>query len=401
MSALKHSLPIAIPSFINKLGTIGLNLIPMLLVQQQFSSLDSSFVMTMTKIFVFVGTFLGGFLCDRYGTKVTLLLSFFFGGLGMMLLPYIGMVWVGVGGIALMAAISQMGTSMFPVPVRLLIVDHLPKNEHQESIGWMRMANNLGQIVSYSITFFGHALGLKFFLLFDACTSFAAMLVGFKKIPGKKIKAQTIPGPDNYQAKLKKLHHDWFLFYMVAIISAGFAFIYESYMASTAARCQLLFGDAGLKTFSEIMLINTIICTLCAVAASRHIKNPKFSFPLGILLCGLGLFVTTITTSKSNFYYAAFLVTLGEIVFSALAAYILIIVTPEVKHKGRIYSYAIMIQNSGKVLGSSLVFPLFVYNPGAQLWAILSVAAVFFAFVLIASRLSRHLAWHRSLETHE
>ena len=65
MSTFRRSLPLITTSFINKTGTIGLSLVPMILVERHLSAGQSSLVMTLIKASTLGGTLLGGLSSDR------------------------------------------------------------------------------------------------------------------------------------------------------------------------------------------------------------------------------------------------------------------------------------------------------------------------------------------------
>ncbi|MGZ3741733.1 MAG: hypothetical protein ACXVB9_20320, partial [Bdellovibrionota bacterium] len=86
--AFRRSLPVTLTSFINKAGTIGLSIVPVILVEHHLSAGESASVMGAIKAAGLVGVLLGGRLCDLWGLRTTLLLSFLISGLGMLPLPF-------------------------------------------------------------------------------------------------------------------------------------------------------------------------------------------------------------------------------------------------------------------------------------------------------------------------
>lgn len=379
---LKRSLPIILPYFINSCGTIGLTLLPMILVAENLSVKNSTIIMSSVKACVFFGAFIGGWVADRLGLRSSLIISFGLSGLGLGFLPWAH----GVSLLLVFGCLAQFGTSMYGGQGRLLISDLLPKQDRQEAIGWLRMANNMGQIVSYSIGFFAAGLGFTALFLFDALTSFIAMIISAKKIPrSKEVHAARAAQMAQGLAKKK----DWFLFVMTSVVIGGFSFLYELYIASTSARCEILFGSQGLKVFSKIMVINCVICTVMAVGAARRIRNPRWAFPLGIFLVGLGSYLTVISGAhESMLYLGAFVVTAGEIFFTALAAFVMIHVTPHSKNRGSMYGISLLIQNAGRVLGGAAAFPMVVHGAQPTLFVASGSAIVVLLTFVLATRLN-------------
>jgi MFS family permease len=353
MSVFKKTFPLTFTVFVNKCGTIGLNLIPMLLVEKQLTASESSIVMTIIKTTSVVGTFLGSYLCDVFSMKLALLLSFFLSGIGLGILPLIS----SISALTIFASFAQLGSSMFGGPMRLLIANEVDPDEQQESWGWFRLANNLGQIVSYSVGTFFSSFGINALMYFDCLTSLGATAVGAKVIEDKKETKSTVESKESFFGDSYKI------FITFALVTGIFSLMYDMFIVAIAANTKLYFGFEGVKIFSIAMMINTIVCALVAVPASKKIKDPKLAIPLGILFMTLGSIISF--HAKYNLtllYFGIFVVSVGEIFYTALATFILIRITPETKKKGTIFGVALIFQPIGRIIGSALAFPYIVYG---------------------------------------
>ncbi|MFN7135857.1 MAG: MFS transporter, partial [Myxococcales bacterium] len=142
----RQSLPVLLTTFVNKVGAVGLSLLPMLLVERALPSETSSLVMGLVKAAVLLGSFAGGWVADRAGLRVALVSSFAIAGTGLALLP-LASDWVVLAALAMLA---QLGNAMFHSPARLLVTSAVAPEHQREAIGWLRGAVNGGQIVSFS-----------------------------------------------------------------------------------------------------------------------------------------------------------------------------------------------------------------------------------------------------------
>src|SRR4051812_41200248 len=87
-STFKRTLPVTLTSFVNKAGTIGLSIIPVVLVERKISVDQSAWIMGSIQAASLVGVLGGGWLSDVLGLRGTLLLSFLISGLGLAAVPF-------------------------------------------------------------------------------------------------------------------------------------------------------------------------------------------------------------------------------------------------------------------------------------------------------------------------
>ncbi len=375
-STLRRSAPLLATAFINRCGTIGLSLLPMLLVEKQLSSGSASAVMTLVKVALLVGMLAGGWATDRLGMKRSLLLSFALAGIGLGCLP-LGdtTVWI-----CAFAVIGQLGQAMFYSPARVMVVGMVPPAQQQESIGWLKTANNLGNIFSYAIGALCFHWGVLVLMLFDSLTSLVAVGVGARVLP------------DLGRAKAKRPEAGggtWSLFTLCTLAVAGFFFFFELFMVATAAKCRIAYGDEGLRLFSEAMIINTVLCTGLAVVASRVLRNPNIVFPVGIALVAIGTWLATDLASKPVIFAGVLVISLGEIAFTALAQFVIIRATPRTPRPGLVYSMSLVVQSLGRIAGATLAFPVVVH--GDHPLPFLAICAVILVALSIVARPSRAL----------
>lgn len=363
-TALKESFPLVFTSFVNKCGQIGLNLLPILIIEQKIPPGDGALALGIIKASAFIGTYLGGWSSDRLGLRRTLIFSFLLTAIGLGLLPSVPTLF----GILILGIIAQTGHAMFPSAARLMLTELLPRQRLQEGIGWLRSANNAGQIVSYSLGALFAGLGTIAFFYLDAVTSMMAALIGVRFLPrGKPAPTPASEAPpienmvsvrDVFTKKgLKNKRVRAFL--LCSVVIALFVLIYEIMMIGVAAKSKLQFGENGLKIFSQFMIINTVLCALFAVPAARFFKNLKQVLTWGILIVGVGGAISLHgSPSKLDLFMGALLMTLGEIIFTSMAQFTLLQLTPNSRQRGALYSVSLIFQRMGMTIAGFITLPL-------------------------------------------
>jgi MFS family permease len=353
-----RSVPLISTSFINKCGNIGMDLLPMLLIQRGFTGGQSSVVMGLVKAFILVGVFAGGWISDRLGLRITILISFAAAGAGMAGIPFAdSLFWM-----AIAASIAQLGQSMFQSPARLLLTESVQSHEVPESFAWLRTANNFGQIMSYGISAVFSSLGVPILMWFDSATSWIAVGAGTKFLPRPNHASQVSSREGDGLANINL--DQWKNLLSVTLILGFFNLFYDLFMVGVAGKCQVLYGASGLKLFSEMMIVNCAFCAVLSVRASKLFDRPAFVFPVGMFLLVSGVLVACVgAASIPLLFLGIFLNTAGEIIFASLSQTALIRALPAGKRRGTIYSYSLVLQNIGRILGAGLAFSWIVYRP--------------------------------------
>jgi MFS family permease len=364
-STFRLSLPLLITQFVNQAGDIGLSLLPMLLVARSIDAESSSLVMTLVKLCIAAGTFLGGWASDRIGLRTALICSLLLAAVGMGALPFSTTVLT----IALTACVAQLGQGMFQSPARMLLAEIVPKEQRPEALAWLRVANNAGSVIVFFLGSIISGASFVFLMLFDCVTSLFAAAAGRELLPrSEKSPPHVLNGLSTGVTAEKKIsgRSTWPPFLICAVALAGYSFLYNFFYVTLAARMQLQLGNEGVRLFARLMLLGTVMCTLFSVSAARRITSLR-----GGLLSGVG-FVSVGSalalgepTSNLCLYAGIGILTLGEITFNAVAQAALIELTPASAAPGRAYAVGLVIQSLGRVVGAALAFPLAVYGTHA------------------------------------
>lgn len=350
-SVLRRGLPLLASAFINKCGSIGLSLLPMLLVERVASTGDAAAVMGTVKAAGLVGMLLGGMLSDRVGARAVVLLSFALQGVGLGLLPSAPTLVV----VALAAVVARAGEALFQSPARVLLAAWAGPAHRHEALGWLRTANNAGQVLCYAIGFLGAGFGLTPLMWFDSATSLFALVFAARALGGGRLERRAaVPLRETRPA-------GWGPALVCAASSGGFLFLYELFMVGSAASWRTRFGARGLATFSAAMVINTLLCAVVAVWAARSIRDPRVAMPAGALLTAVGATIAFLPGSTAPAIFGgAFVLTLGEIIYTSLSAVTLLQLVPEGARPGEAFARLLVIQDVFRIAGGTLAFPCLV-----------------------------------------
>jgi len=347
-STFSKVFPLLATSFINRCGTIGLALLPMLLIEKKFSMTDSSIIMSAVQITGFLMSMISGSTSERWGPKSILLLSFVLSAVGMAGLPFLQNIYP----IFILAVIASMGNSLFMTPARMILMKTVLTSERLEAIGWLRTAGNSGRVVSYALGAILAGLGLKFLFLFDGATSILATLFGLQTL--KKVTISPSESASDKPDSSARFH-----LIVCTTIIGGFWLLYNLFIIGAAARYKLLLGEAGLPLFSEVMLVNSVFCSVFSVPLSRWAKDASLNMPFGILLTLIGAVVSmTFIDNKTLVIFGSLVFSVGEVLFDATS----LIIVLQISTASSSYALIQTMSNAGRILAGLLAFPLVAYN---------------------------------------
>lgn len=356
-TAFRSGLPIVATTFVNRAGAIGLNLLPILLVERQVAAADASLVLGIAKGVILVSSLLGGFLSDRWGVRSAFLLAMGMQALGLALVPFMEQLAL----IAFVAALAQLGNSMFGATSRLMIRQFVLPGQQQEALAWLRTGNNMGQIISFSLGALLASFGTTLLFLFDAFTSLLAFLFGLKWLPGG------VRAPQVRADSAEREQRSWRVFIVYGIFVAGYSFLYDLFMIGAAGRLEVVFPQQGLRLFSLVMVVNTIICTLLSVPLSKRVTNARRVLPAGFVLSSLGGALMFLDIESRVLLFAGvLLLSLGELLYTSMAQFLLLLINPARSGEGTSYGAITTLQAVGRILASATAFPLIVHGTYAM-----------------------------------
>ena len=354
-AAFRQSRPVLLTTFTNKVGSIGLSLIPILLVKRGVSTAQGTLVLSTLKATIIVGTLAGGALSDRFSSRSLTLAALLMSAAGLGFLPFQTTILL----ILIFGIIAQFAEALLNVVQRVLLMDQVDSAHQKEALGWMRMVANFAQIFSYSIAAAASTLGVAPLMVLDAATSFVAFLLGRKILPRKSAH----PDPDRGLTVGKDgVFASKAAFFGCSLVLMGWSFFYELFLEGGAGRLEILHPGEGLRRFSTMMILNTVICTLAAVHAARFFHKAWIAITCGMALTAFGILVAGWGMSSQIWVFSGmFFITLGELMLGAVAQYTLMRMTPGIAKAGLYYSVGLTVMQCGRIAGAALAFPLLIH----------------------------------------
>ena len=389
MDVLRLIGPLLAVSFAFKMGDIGMGFVPMLLVDHNVPPDVASWILGSAKGCVIIGILGGGWIVDRIGPRRTLVASFAMIAVAFSILPFMTTA-VGIGA-ATMA--EQLAQGMITGPLRLLVVISVPSDRQQQGIAWARMNNNLAVGTGYLVGSIIGTAGLGWIFGFDAACAVVACLLGAKFLPALLpvvVRPSVAEVPElaapAQQADTSAQTRSAGPFVVMCMIVLAFCFFYELGLTSSSALAKVAFGSEGVVVYSRVMLINTALCTLLALAAARLIRKPVSALSVGIALVAAALIALSLGhTTQVGFWLFAFLITAGEIVFTSLSTVVLVRLIPSDQHRSLLHSVGQVMNALGKMIGSAAAFPLMVHG-SYQITMVVGLLVAVLAFIALNRR---------------
>lgn len=356
--AFRQSRPILLTVFTNKVGSIGLSLIAILLVNKGVTTAQGTLVLSALKAMILAGTLIGGALSDRFGARGLVLAAFALSAAALGFLPFQRSIVL----ILIFGLMAQFADSLLMVAQRMLILGHVERPHQKEALGWMRMVNNSASIFSYALAAAGSRLGIAPLMLFDASTSCVAFFVGREILPDNPSGggSDRAGAPRETPAGASRT-----AFFSLAAALLGWTMLYELFLQGGAGRLEMLYPGEGLRRFSSMMILNTVVCAALSVRASRLFENSLTAIVNGIALTGLGLLTMTWGMGAQAYVFLGMLLlTLGEVMLGAVAQYAMIRLAPGGDNSGFYYSTGLTLMQCGRILGAAAAFPLLIHARG-------------------------------------
>jgi len=390
--AFNEGKAVILTSLINKIGSIGLMLIPILLIEKKIPSRESSMVMSVVRFISVLGPLISGYISDKIGLKKSLLLAYFCSAFGLIFIPHqTHFILLSLFGIFI-----QLGNAYGNIVIRLLLSHTVSSQNQKEALGWVRLVVNLGQLISYALSSIVYKFGTMIFFLFDGLTSILALVYAFFKInfDGSNKKDSTKKQAQSSNQSLKQIllelknSKNTFYFYSYALVLSLFTFLYDLFFAGVIAKLKIIYPNEGLKFFSYAMLLNTFFCMIFAIRATKIFSNIFSSMVLCMsLMIASVLIGINWVSSVWVVVVVSLLGTFAEIIYGALSHYVLLKLNPSSSSEGLVYSTAIFINGLGKVLAAMTIFPLIIYSKTNTLIIIIaSLAFLISIFLLFKSK---------------
>lgn len=312
-------------------------------------------MLSTLKATMLVGTLAGGALTDRFSSRSLVLAALLLSAAGLGFLPFQTSIWL----ILLCGMLAQFSEALMNVTQRLLLMDQVERAHQKEALGWMRMVNNFAQVFSFSVAALSSRLGLLPLFLFDSGTSLSAFFIGRRILPRRE-------GPHRDGRALGEEPEaggaSRWAFFRCALVLMAWSFFYEFFLEGGAGRLEILHPGEGLRRFSTMMILNTVLCAAFAVQAARFFRKPWIAMAGGMLLTVLGILLAGWGMASQLWVFGGMLLlTVGELMVGSTAQYALMRLTPGRRGAGFYYSLGIGLMQGGRLLGAAVAFPLLIH----------------------------------------
>jgi MFS family permease len=366
--AFRQSRAVLLTTFTNKVGSIGLSLVSILLVRRGATTAQGALVLAALKATSIAGTLAGGALSDRFDARTLVLAALLMSATGLGLMPFQNAIAL----ILVCGVLGQFAESLMNVVQRLLLVEQVDAAHHKESLGWLRMVNNFAQIFSFSIAAAGSAFGVAPLMLFDSATSLTAFGVGRKILPRARVRADDAGAPlgagDGAPSSVGA-------FVGLAVVLLGWTLMYELFLEGGAGRLEVLHPGEGLRRFSTMMILNTVLCAAFAVQATRLFRDSWRAMAGGVTLTAAGVLIAGWGMASQSWVFGGMLcITVGELMLGAVAQYALMRLTPAGRNSGFYYSTGLTLMQLGRIAGAGLAFPFLIHAADLSRFTALIVA---------------------------
>jgi MFS family permease len=284
----------------------------------------------------------GGWLADRAGRRVTMLICFFGTGAALILLGSarsMALIWV-------TAFLVGLLSDLFRPAVQATVADLLQPTERVRAYGLLFWAINLGFSVSTVsagvLASFGY--GLLFWV--NAATSVIAGLVIWMMVP----ESRPVPEEDSVRRALLPVVVRDTVFLLMILIQIGYATIYmQGYSTLPLA----MSGDGlSSRTYGLVIALNGVVIVLVQPFLGKwyvKLDRPKL-LAASMLVVGLGFGVGAVVHSWWGYAASVVVWTIGEIGFAAVIGAVFADLAP-IDLRGRYLGLSGMAFGVGTVIG--------------------------------------------------
>ncbi|MEU8223936.1 MFS transporter [Kribbella sp. NPDC048915] len=284
----------------------------------------------------------GGFLSDRVGRRLTMLICFFGTGAALVMLGsarQMALIWVTAFLVGLLG-------DLFRPAVQATVADLLQPAERVRAYGLLFWAINLGFSVSTVsagvLASFGY--GLLFWV--NAATSVIAGMVIWTMVP----ESRPVPETDAAGRALLPVVARDTVFLLMILLQVGYATIYmQGYSTLPLA----MSGDGlSSRTYGLVIALNGVVIVLAQPFLGRWMARrdrPKL-LASSMLIVGLGFGVGAVVHSWWGYALSVVVWTLGEIGFAAVIGAVFADLAP-IDLRGRYLGLSGMSFGIGTVVG--------------------------------------------------
>jgi len=364
---------LAVVMLINRSGTMVLPFLSIYLTSGLGYSLEQSgIILSCFGMGSMAGSFLGGWLTDKFGHFYIQVLSLVLGGVIFIVLSNVEAYYQLAFGIFILSTVAE---SFRPANSSSVSLYSKPENVSR-AFSLNRMAINLGFSVGPAMGGLLAAVSFKWLFIADGMTCIFAGLfffLYFRNIKGHE------PKKVSKEAKLPKAKPAWkdYRFLIFTVLSALFAIIffqlfitlplyYRQVYELSEGRIGLLLGLNGLVVFSLEMILVYII--------GRNFKIHNLILT-GLLMVGLGFAVLNLIHAEFILYTGMLILSIAEI-FAMPFMVTYVVNSSNINNRGAymgLYSFSFAVGHVFSPIMGTFIIDRFDFK---TLWWVSAVASV-------------------------
>jgi MFS family permease len=339
-------------SFLNRFGTFVITFLVLYVTQEGYSVAQAGLVLGAYGVGSLPAAATGGWLADRIGRRETIVISMFGSAAAMLGLSQAH----SLPALLALSVVAGLFSELYRPASGALMADLVPPAARVAAFGLWRLAINAGFAAGTAAAGFLAERSFTFLFVGDAATSALFGIVAVVALPRTERGSRTYePGSIRVIARDRRFG----LFLVVTLIAAFVYFQME-------AGLPLYIRDNGLSytVVGLLLALNGLVCLvleLPVIAVAQRLK-PRPVISVGVLLTGLGFFVTQYAHTPWPLAATVVLWTMGEVVSAAVSSAYVADLAPETM-RGRYTGTHGMVFSIAFTLAPALGGWLYSYGP--------------------------------------
>ena len=301
---------IFVGSFINRFGTFVITFLVLYVTRQGYSPAQAGLVVASYGVGSFPAAAFGGYLADRIGRRETIVISMFGAAASMVALSQAHLLVP----LAILSAVAGMTSELYRPATGALLADVVPPRKRVAAFGMYRLAINAGFAAGTAAAGFMAEHSFTLLFLVDGATSAAYGFVVLFGLP-KTVRSETTYEPGSLRVIARDRRFGIFL--LASLIGAFVYFQMEAGLPLYIRDNGLSYGAVGL-----LLALNGAACLVLElpVISITQRRSPRPAISLGILLTGLGFFLTQFAHTMWPLALTVVVWTLGEVISAPVSS---------------------------------------------------------------------------------
>jgi MFS family permease len=306
--------------FIDRLGSTIVLPFFSLYITQKFGigMTQAGVVLGLFALSGFLGSMIGGALTDRFGRRTIVII-------GMVASAFTSIAFGVVNEFAVfyvLAIFVGLPSNMAGPAYNAMVADILPKEQHAEGYGMIRVARNLGWVIGPGIG--GLLIGYSYLYIFigDAIASLIVAWIFYKVMPETKPQQTSGEAPEpllrSFLGYFKVAKDTLFMAFTAAMLFSGLAYHQIYSTLSVFLRDVHGVSESG---FGYLVTANASLVVLAQFWVASKVKKHKKMIVLasGAFLYMIGLVMYGLVSTYPIFMAAMLIITVGEMLISPVS----------------------------------------------------------------------------------